>query len=287
MIGLPSWAIVAISAGAVGAALVVHARVRRFLPEDPPGTRKQQREPLVMVGCVLGQLVLAVAMLAGAPWFLSFALGVGLLAGMLDDFRKAQGGIGWRGKAGFLAAASVLVALGTAAQDSSPSSLECMARAGFAFAVINAVNFLDNTNGVLVAVAALPLVLGGDGVPGAELAAFAGWVFVGFLPFNWPKARCIAGDAGAYTLGVLLAWDALAAPSLLNALALTCVPLVDFVQVVSMRLALGFAPWIADRRHLPHIVVSIGLPQWLVAPLFAGLAWGGFVGLRALADWAR
>ena len=57
------------------------------------------------------------------------------------------------------------------------------------------------------------------------------------------------------------------------------VPVLDFGQVVAARLYLGFLPWIGDRRHLAHIAMNSGMPQVLVAPVFACAAAGLFLAL--------
>ena len=120
----------------------------------------------------------------------------------------------------------------------------------------------------------------------------AGALFLGSLPCNWPRARLFLGDGGALPLGVLLAASALQAsmPSALfpsqridlgALLAPTAVPLLDFVQVISARLWLGYAPWIGDRRHLTHIATYAGIRKTAVAPALLVIAVLLWVGLRA------
>ncbi len=77
--------------------------------------------------------------------------------------------------------------------------------------VLNAVNFMDGSNGLVAG--SMAIVLGGLGLQtlGAGSASF-GWLLlaaaaaaVGFLPFNFPKARLFQGDAGALFLGAIAA----------------------------------------------------------------------------------
>ena len=90
---------------------------------------------------------------------------------------------------------------------------------------------------------------------------------------NWPRPRLFVGDAGAYLLGTLLAATSLAhRGDAARLLAPVAVQLLDFVQVVTMRLRLGIAPWRADRRHLTHIAQHLRVPRWLCAPLFGAAA---------------
>jgi Fuc2NAc and GlcNAc transferase len=73
--------------------------------------------------------------------------------------------------------------------------------------VVNAVNFVDGSNGLIAG--AMLIVLGGLGLvaastPMALLLVGAG-ACLGFLPWNFPKARVFQGDAGALFLGALVA----------------------------------------------------------------------------------
>lgn len=82
---------------------------------------------------------------------------------------------------------------------------------------INAVNFMDGSNGLIAG--SLAVVLAGLGLgalaggqpvlPVALLGAAA--ACLGFLPWNFPKARLFQGDAGALFLGALAAGVAVAA----------------------------------------------------------------------------
>jgi UDP-N-acetylmuramyl pentapeptide phosphotransferase/UDP-N-acetylglucosamine-1-phosphate transferase len=87
----------------------------------------------------------------------------------------------------------------------------------FIVLVVNAVNFMDGSDGLaaggmalmFLALAGL-LAVRGDG-PAASLALFAGAANLGFLPFNFPRAQLFQGDAGSLFSGFLLAALAVAA----------------------------------------------------------------------------
>ncbi len=271
-----------LGAGVLLVALFVNRALWGFLPYDPPGgTRKRHAQPLPMVGVVLGGVATVMLAMDGTIWL---ALGAFLttLCGWLDDRRKERGGeLAVGTKAGLLlvAAALAIASLYGTALDWHMWLLATL----LVFAITNALNFLDNTDGVAAAVGGLGLVLATEG---HGTLAWIGYAFLAFLPFNWPRARALLGDAGALVLGYVLAitafgrglerdvvhWTALFAP--------VAIPLIDLVQVVCARLILGFAPWVGDRRHLTHIAMNTGVPQVLVAPLFAAAGAGLFAWLR-------
>jgi UDP-GlcNAc:undecaprenyl-phosphate/decaprenyl-phosphate GlcNAc-1-phosphate transferase len=84
-------------------------------------------------------------------------------------------------------------------------------------ALMNAINFLDNMNGVVAGLAAIALggyafhswSLGAHGLAAAQLAV-AG-ACIGFLKYNFPKAKIFLGDAGSLFLGYCLGASALLA----------------------------------------------------------------------------
>lgn len=267
-----------------GGALFVHRRVWGFLPEDVPGgARKQHARPTPVVGFLLAG-VAAVGLLATGETTLAAALALLLAVGFVDDRGKQRGGLSWRVKAIAQLVAGAAIAASVAPRADLWAWLVLV---GFAFVVVNAVNFLDNMNGVSALVGGLGVLLatGGEGP-----LALAGAVFLGFLPFNWPRASLFLGDGGALPLGGLLAAAALAPAAdatgglrLLVLLAPTAIPLLDFTQVVLARVWLGYAPWVGDRRHVTHIATYVGVPAAWVAPMLGAAAAGAWALLTWLA----
>ena len=198
------------------------------------------------------------------------ACAVAWATGCLDDARKASG-FPWLAKlAGQLIAASLVLA------SSAPMSMPPLVAALFLVVCMNAWNFLDNSDGVEAATAlgvVVPcafLLIDGDATSTALLAALVAGALLGVAPFNWPRARAYWGDAGSQTLGLALGWLALvhgADRGWQETLALHALPLLDMLQVVSVRLSLGIAPWRGDRRHLAHRLAAAA-PPIVVAPAF-------------------
>jgi UDP-GlcNAc:undecaprenyl-phosphate GlcNAc-1-phosphate transferase len=264
-----------------GGLLFMHRRLWGVLPEDHPGpTRKNHKRPTPMLGALPA---LAAVLVLGwhAQHLAATAVAIAGAVGLLDDVRKGRGreGSAWQGKAIGQASVAALVVY---ALPNVPSMGLGLALAVLVFVLINAFNFLDNLDGVstlLGVVALTTLGLQSDRPIAFSLAA----AFLGFLPWNWPRATLFLGDAGAYALGAAVATQlvpTLAAdlqrgvPAVALALSPVAIPLLDFAQVVSVRILLGIAPWRADRRHLTHILLHLGVARTAVAPLLAAVAVG-------------
>ncbi len=163
-------------------------------------------------------------------------------------------------------------------------------------AITNAMNFLDNMNGLcagLGAVAAFSLAminLRSEEFTVALVAAALGGACAGFLPYNWPRARIFLGDTGSMLLGFLLAalsvmgvytrGARIPVLAVFTPLFVLGIPVLDLLLVVVLRLCEGHPPWVGDRRHISHRLVQRGMrPAAAVATLWAA---GGACGLAAL-----
>jgi len=162
--------------------------------------------------------------------------------------------------------------------------------------ITNALNLLDNMNGLcagLGAVAACSLAAvnfrSGELIVALAASALAG-ACLGFLPYNWPRARIFLGDAGAMLIGFLLAALSVMGVytrgahipllAVFTPLFVLAVPVLDSVLVVILRLRVGHPPWVGDRRHISHRLVQRGMhPATAVATLWVA---GAACGLAAL-----
>lgn len=171
---------------------------------------------------------------------------------------------------------------------------------GFAWIVgiTNAVNLLDNMDGLaggvaLIAATSLLIVLSLAGAEGmaplaSALAAFIG-VLVGFLLFNFHPASVFMGDAGSHLIGAFLAGVALmATPNLAPQVApvaaipvvLLLIPIFDTGFVTVARGLAGRSAFLGGRDHTSHRLASLGIGERravLVLYLLAGV--GGAVGV--------
>lgn len=150
--------------------------------------------------------------------------------------------------------------------------------------IINVVNFLDGLDGLATSVSAIALST-------LYLLALAPFVAqpalalivvvllgsaLGFLPFNWHQARIFLGG-GAETFGYLLGAAAIISGGKLATAALVlAIPILDTLWVIIRRLLVGRSPFTADREHLHHQLLSLGLSQPVVVGILmtASLVFG-------------
>jgi UDP-GlcNAc:undecaprenyl-phosphate/decaprenyl-phosphate GlcNAc-1-phosphate transferase len=175
--------------------------------------------------------------------------------------------------------------------------------------IINAMNFLDNmdglSGGVGVIIAGIYLaatLIGGQWFVAALSALLLG-ALLGFLVFNFPPAKLYMGDAGSLVVGTVLAVVSLrttyfdpdsAVPTLGNwygvlmPLMVMAVPLYDLSSVIMIRLARGESPLKGDKNHYSHRLVRRGLStrRAVLAVWACTLACGlSGVMLGSLAQW--
>jgi len=157
----------------------------------------------------------------------------------------------------------------------------------------NAMNLIDGTDGLAAGIAAIAgtvLMVSAwrNGLRGPTmLAAVTVGVCAGFLPYNFPPARIFMGDAGATLLGFTLGASSLTGAgknvgfmSLLIPILALAVPLFDVVSAVVRRTSRGESVFEADRRHIHHLLLGLGLgPRRTLVLLYLLTAVLGAIGL--------
>jgi len=176
--------------------------------------------------------------------------------------------------------------------------------------IANAINFLDNMDGLSAGVSAIAAaiylaatLMGGQWFVAGLCALLVG-ALLAFLVFNFQRggAKVFMGDGGSLVIGLLLGvitirttyvnpgdretasgWYAVLMP-----LVVLAVPLYDITSVTLIRLAQGKSPFFPDQQHFSHRLVKKGLTKrtaviviWLAA-LATGL---GGVMLNRLEGW--
>jgi UDP-GlcNAc:undecaprenyl-phosphate GlcNAc-1-phosphate transferase len=138
--------------------------------------------------------------------------------------------------------------------------------------VVNALNLIDGLDGLAsgIALFAALVLFGVSFVDHAVLlcllTAALGGALVGFLFFNFNPARIFLGDSGSMFLGFVLAsisvWTqrkGATAAALLTPVIALGVPLLDTTLSFLRRIARRQSPFKADREHLHHRLLALGL----------------------------
>ena len=250
---------------------------------------------VVFIAAIVGWLIVTRAsVLQNEVLCLLLGAVVALAVGLWDDRFGMSIGVKLVGQ---LVAAGLLLASGHVPDLGLPVWLNIGISLFCLVGLMNAVNFLDNMNGVIAGLSAIALAgfsydswqRGAYGLASGQLA-LAG-ACAGFLRYNFPRARIFLGDAGSlflgYSLGAsaVLAWTGqprgwgLAAPVLMVGY-----PLFDLIFVVITRTREKRGIHVGGKDHSNHrLATIIGCQKrtvilvWLVG---AGLCASGLVAQR-------
>jgi UDP-GlcNAc:undecaprenyl-phosphate GlcNAc-1-phosphate transferase len=238
---------------------------------DRPGSHKRHVTPVPY----LGGLAIIAATFAGAAvgrrpggHFAAIMIGGAFMGvvGLLDD----NGGLKPLTRLLTQVAATVpVVASGIRMEVSGVAAFDVVFTVVWIVAITNAVNFLDNMDGLAAGLAAVAAAaacavaaMSGQLAIAAMAAAVVG-ACVGFLAFNRPPAAIYMGDTGALFLGFILAALSLevrpaATPpvSFLVPALLMALPFVDIVVVVLSRMRRAIPVATGGRNHLSHRLVA-------------------------------
>ncbi|MEL1264335.1 lipopolysaccharide biosynthesis protein [Pseudoxanthomonas putridarboris] len=255
------WLLLHFGIAVAGAWMARHYALRGNLM-DHPGERRSHTVATPRGGGI----AIVAALLCAGGWLLwngpdqgqgtllpAFLVGLVLVAG-----------IGWWDDHRPLSPASRLVVqavaaglLAMAAGRDSGDPLAAMIAFAAALVLVNVWNFMDGINGLAASQAAIAACgfafsLQGDW---AWLAAGLLAACLGFLPFNFPRARIFLGDVGSGALGFSLAallaagWTRSTAPWPLLCLPL-CAFLVDAGFTLLRRMLIGERWWTPHVTHL-------------------------------------
>lgn len=144
--------------------------------------------------------------------------------------------------------------------------------------LMNTINFLDGINGLCASITVLAALCFGtyffiiNQYPLSSISfALAGSSFA-FLYYNITPARIFMGDTGSLTIGIIIAilsinflnmdvtgsnFPILKSPSFLFAILI--IPIVDAIRVIVGRLFRMNSPFLKDKTHIHHILLSKGM----------------------------
>ncbi len=282
---------------------------------DLPGPRKVHQKVMPR----LGGLALYLAFLAGAPLVIKPAslgqMGCGLLVGatliifvgVLDDIIGLSPWLKLLGQA--VAAASILPFGIIISFLTNPLNGELITLGWLGIpitlfwvvAVTNAINLVDGLDGLaggVSCIAALTVAAVGwtqwkiFGAAGQQevifLALLLAAVLLAFLRYNFYPARIFLGDSGAMFLGFVLAaisvmglTKSVTAVSVFVPLLVLGIPLTDTAFAVVRRCHQRRSIFQADREHLHHLLLTLGLSHRQTVLVVYGIS--ALLGLSALA----
>jgi UDP-GlcNAc:undecaprenyl-phosphate GlcNAc-1-phosphate transferase len=246
---------------------------------DQPDERKTHERPIPLLGglAIVGGIVLAVLLASVALYGrvprtvagILFASMVVALAGLLDDHSPLPA---WAKLGAQFAAVLILLGFGIGVQLPLPSPINYAITLFWVIGISNAVNFLDNMDGLSAGISAvasafiLLLAIVNEQVLVAALSAALLGACLGFLRYNFPPASIYMGDAGSLFLGFLLAVLAMQLRFPENSnyvtwmvpLFILGLPLFDMTLVVYSRLRRGESPNTPGHDHVSHRLVKQG-----------------------------
>lgn len=160
-------------------------------------------------------------------------------------------------------------------------------------AIINAVNMLDGLDGLAagsVFIMCLFLLINKAAEAGADslvvLVSVMG-AALGFLCFNFHPARVFMGDSGSMFLGLALAAETFdsasqgaAVTTIMLPLVILAVPVLDMARTIVTRMRASRNIFEADKNHLHHRLLSLGLSHREAVVFIYGL--NCYMGIMAL-----
>lgn len=159
---------------------------------------------------------------------------------------------------------------------------------GWIVGVINVINWLDGLDGLATGISTIASLilffLSMAAFVNQPATAFLAIVLfgcgLGFLRYNFNPAKIFLGDSGSMFLGYMLAIFAVISGGKVATAGLVLgIPILDAAWVILRRLLAGQSPWKADRKHLHHRLLDIGLSQrqtvlvyWSLSAVFGSIA---------------
>jgi UDP-GlcNAc:undecaprenyl-phosphate GlcNAc-1-phosphate transferase len=297
---------------------LVRSFARRIGAMDPPGGRKIHAASIPHMGGVAVAMASAIAL--GSLVFLSRATSASRLlfapqpaawlpilaggalvfgVGLLDDLRPVPIPIKLVCQT---AAAVIVLGLGVRIDHVTLrgvtyelSSLSAPLTVLWIVGITNAFNLVDGLDGLATGLAVIAaaacatlLVLRGESQSALVLLALLG-AAVGFLPYNFNPATIFLGDSGSLLFGFVLAVTAITgsqkgatALAVAVPLLIFALPIVEALSSAIRRLAQGRHIFSADRQHIHHQLLAMGLSHRSTVLLLYGLSLG--LSLLALAS---
>jgi UDP-GlcNAc:undecaprenyl-phosphate GlcNAc-1-phosphate transferase len=213
---------------------------------------------------------------SGVLWWIAAAASVQMALGLADDWR--DDGLDYRfrllveiGLVALLATQGICLQLFFV-----PHWVAVLITVIWVVGLTNAINFLDNMDGLAAGVVflasvffAVVMALVGSLFVSLSFVIVAGAV-LGFLWYNWTPARIFMGDAGSNFLGFWMGMltvvgtfivEPFSPVTIFSPLCILAVPMYDSISVIAIRLKQGRSPFQPDKQHFSHRLTALGLTK--------------------------
>ncbi len=262
----------------------------RFGYVAKPKSDRWHKRPTAMLGGVAIFAAVALIYLLVVPFSAKSLVVMGassflFLVGFLDDQLNIKP---YQKLIGQLIGASIIVGFGMRLPLTGMELVDIWITVFWLVGITNAINLLDNMDGLaagIAAIAAVSLTYGlaanGQMVEAALVAVFVG-ALAGFLVFNLNPASIFMGDAGSMFVGFFLASSVLLSETggrsrgILSILAVPVlilfVPIFDTTFVTLLRKLWGRKASQGGRDHTSHRLVALGLSERSAVLMLWGFA---------------
>jgi UDP-GlcNAc:undecaprenyl-phosphate GlcNAc-1-phosphate transferase len=289
---------------------VVRALARRWGVVARPKTDRWHKKPTAMLGGVpifLAVVVVVIAYLFLSPprpseisdhhkvhiWVVLGASAFLFLVGLADDLFHAKP---YQKLIGQVMGAALVIYYGLSLPWTRSAPLNMAITIFWLIGITNAVNLLDNMDGLASGIAAIAssclaisFIASGQPIEALMLAIFA-VALLGFLVYNSNPASIFMGDCGSMFIGFFLASTALMSatggrsrsflPVLAVPILILFIPIFDTTFVTVLRKLSGRAASQGGRDHTSHRLVALGMSERRAVWMLYGFA--ALSGLLAL-----
>jgi len=268
-----------------------------------PKTDRWHKKPTAMLGGLSIWLAVIVTYLLFLPhnpqtWVIVGCSTFLLFVGLVDDIIHTKP---YQKLIGQIIGAAAVVNYGLTLPWTRSASINVVITIFWLIGVTNAINLLDNMDGLATGIAAIAsgfltvnFIATGQPLAAVMMAVFAA-ALIGFLVYNSHPASIFMGDCGSMFIGFFLASAALEnitggrsrsfLPVLAVPILVLFIPIFDATFVTILRKLSGRAASHGGRDHTSHRLVALGMSERRAVLMLYGLAAvSGFlaVGVRAL-----
>jgi len=269
---------------------VVRAFARRLGVVAKPKTDRWHKKPTAMLGGVAIWLSVVITYLVFVPhtpygWVILKASSFLFMVGLIDDLVHTKP---YQKLIGQVLGSAFVVYYGLSLPWTHSLSLNMALTIFWLIGITNAVNLLDNMDGLAAGIAilaagflALSFINNGQLTDALMLAAFAG-ALLGFLIYNSNPASIFMGDCGSMFVGFFLASSALVnvsggrsrsfLPVLAVPILVLFIPIFDTTFVTILRKLSGRAASQGGRDHTSHRLVALGMSERRAVWMLYGFA---------------